>query len=47
MVRRQRLRVRVRPDPFEAFLPVLGDETFAFLEEEELPAGYRPGDLAL
>jgi uncharacterized protein len=33
--------------PFQAFLPVLGDETFVFLEEEELPPGYRPGDLAL
>ncbi len=31
--------------PFEAFLPVLGDDTFAFLREEALPAGYRPGDL--
>jgi len=31
--------------PFEAFLPVLEDEEFAFLEEEELPEGYRPGDL--
>lgn len=31
--------------PFEAFLPVLEDENFRFLEEEELPEGYRPGDL--
>ncbi len=31
--------------PYEAFLPVLEDETFTFLEEEELPQGYRPGDL--
>ena len=28
--------------PYEAFLPVLMDESFAFLEEEELPEGYRP-----
>ena len=33
--------------PFEAFLPVLRDEHFAFLEEEPLPAGYRPGDIVL
>lgn len=31
--------------PFEAFLPILQDESFAFLEEEELPKGYRPGEL--
>ncbi len=31
--------------PFEAMLPTLEDETFAFIEEEELPKGYRPGDL--
>ncbi|HIW47833.1 MAG TPA: radical SAM protein [Firmicutes bacterium] len=31
--------------PYEAFLPVLEDETFSFVEEEELPAGYRPGEL--
>ena len=28
--------------PFEAFLPVLSDETFEFVEEEELPEEYRP-----
>ncbi len=33
--------------PFEAFLPVLRDESFAFVEEEPLPIGYRPGDLVL
>lgn len=33
--------------PYEAFLPVLTDEGFAFLEEEELPEGYRPGDLGM
>ena len=32
--------------PFAAFLPVLRDEGFSFLEEEPLPEGYRPGDLA-
>ncbi len=31
--------------PFEALLPTLEDESFAFVEEEELPKGYRPGDL--
>ena len=33
------------PLPYEAFLPTLQDETFQFLEEEELPKGYRPGEL--
>lgn len=33
--------------PFEAFLPVLQDDSFHFLEEEPLPAGYRPGDIVL
>ena len=33
--------------PYEAFLPVLEDESFPFLEEEPLPAGYRPGDIVL
>ena len=31
--------------PFAAFLPILQDENFQFLEEEELPEGYRPGEL--
>ena len=31
--------------PYEAFLPILQDESFEFLEEEELPEGYRPGDM--
>ena len=31
--------------PFEAFLPTLEDEDFHFLMEEELPAGFRPGDM--
>ena len=31
--------------PYEAFLPILEDENFEFLEEEELPEGYRPGDM--
>lgn len=31
--------------PYEAFLPVLSDDSFEFLEEEELPEGYRPGEL--
>lgn len=33
--------------PYEAFLPVLEDESFRFLEEEPLPEGYRPGDIVL
>ena len=33
--------------PYEAFLPVLTDDSFRFLEEEPLPEGYRPGDLVL
>ena len=33
--------------PFEAFLPVLSDDSFRFLEEEELPHGYRPGEIVL
>ena len=33
--------------PFEAFLPTLQDESLAFLTEEELPEGYRPGDIVL
>ena len=33
--------------PFAAFLPVLRDDRFPFLEEEPLPEGYRPGDLTL
>ena len=33
--------------PFEAFLPILRDERFAFLHEEPLPEGYRPGDVVL
>ena len=31
--------------PFEAFLPVLADESFTFVEEEELPEEYRPGNV--
>ena len=33
--------------PYEAFLPLLEDESFSFLDEEPLPPGYRPGDLVL
>ncbi|MBQ9210562.1 MAG: radical SAM protein [Clostridia bacterium] len=33
--------------PYEAFLPVLEDPDFSFLEEEELPWGYRPGDIVI
>jgi pyruvate formate-lyase activating enzyme-like uncharacterized protein len=33
--------------PYEAFLPALEDPDLVFLREEELPAGYRPGDLVL
>ncbi len=28
--------------PYEAFLPILNDDGFAFLSEEELPKGYQP-----
>lgn len=31
--------------PFEVFLPILRDESFQFLQEEELPAGYKAGEL--
>lgn len=33
--------------PFEYFLPILGNPEFKFLEEEELPRGYRIGDLVI
>ena len=33
--------------PFGAFLPILRDESFPFLEEEPLPEGFRPGELIL
>ena len=33
--------------PYAAFLPTLEDPDFAFVEEEELPKGYRPGDIVL
>lgn len=33
--------------PYEAFLPILRDDNFKFLREEELPKGYRPGELVL
>ncbi len=28
--------------PYEVFLPILNDDSFAFLSEEELPKGYQP-----
>ncbi|MGL4736866.1 MAG: radical SAM protein [Cellulosilyticaceae bacterium] len=31
--------------PYEVFLPILRDEAFKFVTEEELPDGYRPGEL--
>ncbi len=31
--------------PYAVFLPILRDERFPFLEEEALPAGYRPGEM--
>jgi pyruvate formate-lyase activating enzyme-like uncharacterized protein len=31
--------------PFEVFLPILQDDHFRFLTEEELPAGYKPGEM--
>ena len=33
--------------PYAAFLPVLADDSFPFLEEEPLPYGYNPGDIVL
>ena len=33
--------------PYAAFLPTLADPDFTFVEEEELPKGYRPGDIVL
>ena len=33
--------------PYEAFLPILEDPDFEFVEEEALPVGYRPGDIVL
>ena len=33
--------------PYAAFLPTLEDPDFTFVEEEELPRGYRPGDIVL
>ena len=31
--------------PFEFFIPTLLDDSIEFIEEEELPVGYRPGDM--
>lgn len=31
--------------PYHVFLPILRDENFKFLSEEELPEGYKPGEL--
>ena len=31
--------------PYEVFLPILRDNRFKFLVEEELPDGYRPGEM--
>lgn len=31
--------------PYEAFLPILRDDSFKFLSEEELPEGYKAGEL--
>ncbi len=33
--------------PYEAFLPILNDDSFRFLSEEALPAGYAPPSLNL
>lgn len=35
------------PMPYEIFLPILSDDSFQFVEEEELPEGYRLGDIVL
>lgn len=31
--------------PYDVFLPILRDDNFKFLIEEELPYGYNPGEL--
>jgi uncharacterized protein len=31
--------------PYEVFLPILRDDNFKFLSEEELPEGYKPGEM--
>ncbi|AKA67888.1 radical SAM protein [Clostridium scatologenes] len=31
--------------PYEAFLSILRDDNFKFLSEEELPQGYKPGEM--
>ena len=28
--------------PYELFMPILNDDDFKFLQEEELPDGYKP-----
>ena len=33
--------------PYAAFLPILEDPSFTFVEEEPLPDGYRPGQIVL
>lgn len=33
--------------PYAAFLPILRDNSFHFLSEEELPDGYKPGQMVL
>ncbi len=33
--------------PYAAFLPILRDDSFAFLCEEELPYGYKPGQMVI
>ncbi len=33
--------------PYEAFLPILQDETFSFLSEEPLPEGYNAGEMMM
>ena len=33
--------------PYGAFLPVLEDPDFTFVEEEPLPPGFRPGDIVI
>jgi pyruvate formate-lyase activating enzyme-like uncharacterized protein len=31
--------------PYDVFLPILRDDSFEFLTEEELPDGYKPGEI--
>ena len=44
---RSEYRTELESIPYGAFLPVLEDESLPFVQEEELPRGYRPGEIVL